>query len=98
MIEVVESIRPLLALACPFACAFLILKFRKHPNLREACTLTAAVTQFGIVISMAPIIVQNKSISTHLITITPGIDLGFRLDALGLLFAITSSFLAFGIK
>ena len=93
MIEVVESIRPLLALACPLACAFLILKFRKHPNLREACTLTAAVTQFGIVISMAPIIVQNKSISTNLITIAPGIDLGFRLDALGLLFAITSSFL-----
>ncbi len=93
MIEVVESIRPLLALACPFACALLILKFRKNPNIREGCTIAASVIQFGIIISMAPIILQNKWISTRLITIAPGIDLGFRLDAFGLLFAITSSFL-----
>ena len=93
MIEVVESIRPLLALACPFACALLILMFRNRPNIREGCTLVAAGIQFWIIMSMAPLILQNKLISTHLIAIAPGIDLGFQVDAFGLLFAITSSFL-----
>ncbi|MFH1976805.1 MAG: monovalent cation/H+ antiporter subunit D family protein [Pseudomonadota bacterium] len=93
MIEVVESIRPLLALACPFVCAMLILMFRKQPNIREGCTLVAASIQFYIIISMAPIILQNKLIGTHLLTITSGIDLGFQLDAFGMVFAITSSFL-----
>ena len=93
MIENVEAISPLLALACPALCALLILMFRKKPNIREGCTLVAAGVQFCIIISMAPIILRDKLISTHLITITPGIDLGFQVDAFGLLFAITSSFL-----
>lgn len=93
MIEVVESIRPLLALSCPFVCALLILVFRNRPNIREGCTLAAAGSQFCLIISMAPAIVQNKQIAAHLISIAPGIDLGFQLDAFGMLFAITSSFL-----
>lgn len=93
MITIVESIRPLAAIACPFACALLILMFRKKPNIREACTLAASVIQFCIIISMAPIVLQNKWITTHLLIITPGIDIGFKVDAFGLIFAITSSFL-----
>jgi len=93
MINVVESIRPLIALACPLSCAVLILIFRNRPNIRECCTLIAASLQFSIILSMAPLILQNQLIYTHLLTITKGIDLGFRVDAFGLLFAITSSFL-----
>lgn len=93
MIIPIVSMKPLLALACPFACFFLILVFRHKPNIRESCTLVAAVLQFGIILSMAPVILENKLIGTHLVTITRGIDLGFRVDAFGLIFAITSSFL-----
>ncbi len=93
MIEVVESIKPLIALACPFFCSLLILLFRDKPNIREGCTITASIVQFGIILSMAPTLLTNQLISTNLITIAPGLDLGFRLDAFGLLFAITSSFL-----
>ena len=93
MIQTIESIRPLGALASPFVCSLLILMFRNKPNTREACTLIAACIQFSIILSMAPTVLQNKLISTHLLTITPGIDLGFQVDAFGLLFAITSSFL-----
>ena len=93
MITVVESIRPIAALACPFACSLLILMFRNKPNIREGCTLVAASLQFCIILSMAPIVLQNKLIVFHILTITPGIDLGFQVDAFGLLFAITSSFL-----
>ena len=79
MIDVVESIRPALALACPFFCAWLIPVFRNRPNLREGCTLLAACLQFGIIISMAPIVLQDKVISFHLISITKGIELGFAV-------------------
>ena len=42
---------------------------------------------------MAPLILQGSIIRSHLITIAPGIELSYRVDAFGLLFAITSSFL-----
>jgi formate hydrogenlyase subunit 3/multisubunit Na+/H+ antiporter MnhD subunit len=38
-------------------------------------------------------ILQGSILRSHLITIAPGIDLSYRVDAFGLLFAITSSFL-----
>ena len=42
---------------------------------------------------MAPMILQGSIIRSHLITIAPGIELSYRVDAFGLIFAITSSFL-----
>lgn len=90
---VVESIRPLLAISCPAICAFLILFFRKQPNIREGCTLIAGVLQFSIILSMAPIILDGNVIRLHLITIYSGIVFSYKVDAFGLLFAITSSFL-----
>ena len=38
-------------------------------------------------------ILQGSILRSHLITIAPGIELSYRVDAFGLLFAITSSFL-----
>jgi len=93
MNEVTESIRPLLALAFPMVCALLIFVFRKRPNIRESCTIGAACLQFVAIISMAPMILQGSILRSHLITIAPGIELSYRVDAFGLLFAITSSFL-----
>lgn len=87
------SIRPLLALACPLLCALLIYRFRNRPNIREGCTIIAACLQFTIIISMAPVLLQGQVIRCHLLTLMPGIDLSFRVDAFGLLFAITASFL-----
>ena len=90
---VIESFRPLLAVLCPLIGAFLIYLFRKQPNMRECCTIVAGIIQFSIIISMAPIILAGKIINFHLITITPGIVLSYKVDAFGLIFAITSSFL-----
>ncbi len=90
---VMESIRPLLAILCPLICALLILLFRKRPNVRESCTIIASIILFSIIISMAPIILKGNVIRYHLITICPGIVFSFKVDAFGLIFAITSSFL-----
>lgn len=90
---IVESIRPVLAISCPFISVFLILLFNKRPNVREACTMLASTAQFLIIFSMAPIIAGGDVIETPLFTIYTGIVFAFKIDAFGLIFAITSSFL-----
>lgn len=91
MTVVVESIIPLLAISCPAICALLILFFSKRPNIRESCTIIASIFQFSIIFSMAPIILEGKVIKCHLLTISPGLVLSYKVDAFGLIFAITSS-------
>ena len=93
MTGIVESIKPIMAIGCPSIGALLIFFFRKRPNIRECCTLVAAVLLFAIIISMAPVILNGNVILCRIIKICPGIELSFRVDAFGLLFAITSSFL-----
>ncbi|MBW2633194.1 MAG: monovalent cation/H+ antiporter subunit D family protein [Deltaproteobacteria bacterium] len=93
MTGTIVSLKPLLALGCPLLGTGMIFIYRKQPNVREGCTLAAAALLFAIVISMAPPILAGKVIAFRLITICPGLELGFRVDAFGLLFAITSSFL-----
>jgi len=92
-VAVIESISPLLAISCPFIGVFLILFFSRRPNVREGCTMLASIMQFLIVISMAPIIVAGNVIECPLFTIVTGLDFILRVDAFGLIFAITSSFL-----
>jgi len=93
MTGTVASLKPLLALGCPLLGAGMIYICRKQPNAREACTLVAAVLLFAVVISMAPPILAGNVLLLRLINICPGLELGFRVDAFGLLFAITAAFL-----
>jgi len=91
MIGITESVQPLLALLCPALGSTLILIYGKRPNVRETWTLLASLFQFLIVLSMVPTILDGKRIVCHLFTMFPGIDFGFRVDAFGLLFALTAS-------
>jgi len=61
-VAIVESIRPLLAISCPFICVFLIVLFSKRPNIRESCTIFASILQFLIIFSMVPIIIGGNVI------------------------------------
>jgi formate hydrogenlyase subunit 3/multisubunit Na+/H+ antiporter MnhD subunit len=91
MIDIAESIHPLLALLCPALCSILILIHGKRPNVREAWTLIASCFQFLIVLSMVPTILDGKRVVCYLFSMFPGIEFGFHVDAFGLLFALTSS-------
>ena len=91
--ETVASIKPLLAVICPMIAALGIFLLRKQVNMREGTTLLAAVIQFAIIISMAPVILAGRILTFRIINIGAGIELGYRVDAFGLIFAITSSFL-----
>jgi multicomponent Na+:H+ antiporter subunit D len=71
----------------------IILFGEKHKNLREASTLLAAAFKFGIVCTMITPILAGKTLYFEMLQVTEGISLAFRVDGLGLLFAIVASLL-----
>jgi formate hydrogenlyase subunit 3/multisubunit Na+/H+ antiporter MnhD subunit len=93
MTETVVSLKPLLAVLCPMMAAPCIYLSGRRPNLREAITLVAAAVQFAVIISMVPVVSGGAVITCRIIDIGAGIELGYRVDAFGLMFAVTSSFL-----
>ncbi len=84
---------PLYAVAVSLFAAVLIRMSEGRPNLREFWTLSAAVVKFGLVASMLPVVLDGHAVQFTVATIMPGMDIRFRVDALGLFFAITASFL-----
>ena len=92
--ETIVSIKPLLAVLVSAVGALFIIFFGKKPNIRESWSLIAGVLKLVIVLSMIPAVVYDKTIITYsLFTILPGIEIGFRVDAFGLLFAMGASLL-----
>ena len=89
----IESIRPLIAILFPAICSIFIIIFREHPNIRESWTILASILQFSIIFSLAPEVAKGNIIVCKLFTIMPGLDFAFRIDAFGMIFAITASFL-----
>lgn len=90
----IESITPFLAVAVSLLGAALIVATRRSPNIREACSVVAAIAKFLIVLTMVPAVLAGNTIHYTLLSLAPGIPiLAFRVDALGILFAATASFL-----
>ncbi len=89
----VPSVMPIAVVGVSLAAVVLIRLSRRYPNLREAWTILAAVTKLALVATMVPAVLDGKVLETTLVTIFPGLSLAFRVDALGLFFALTASFL-----
>lgn len=89
----VESITPVLALASALAGAALIVLARKSPNLREASSVGAAALQLVCVLTMLPAVLAGDTVHYTLLNFLPQVSIAFRVDALGLVFAATASFL-----
>jgi multicomponent Na+:H+ antiporter subunit D len=88
--EIIYSIKPLLAvLVSLMVTPFLIAS--KNPNTRETWTFAAAITKFLIVASMVPAVLKGAEIVYTVAEVIPGVALKFRVDALGMLFAIVAS-------
>lgn len=83
--------RPFLAVLCPAIGAGLIFVSGRHPNLRETWTMLASILCFSTVISMVPVVLTVGAIDCTLFHIFPGMDFAYRVDAFGLVFAVTSS-------
>jgi len=89
----IESIKPFLAVAVSLLGAALILVTRRSPNIREGCSLVAATLKFLIVLTMIPTVLAGNTLHYTLFSITSGVSIAFRVDAMGLIFATAASFL-----
>jgi multicomponent Na+:H+ antiporter subunit D len=92
MMETIQSIRPLLAVAISIAAVPFLVASRR-PDMREGFTFAAAMAKFLIVASMLPPILDGKVLQCELFEVFPNVTLAFRVDPLGLLFGLVASFL-----
>lgn len=69
----------------------LIIAFGRKANWREGWTFLAALIKLVIVFSMVPAILGRKEVVYEVIELLPNVGLAFRVDSLGLLFALVSS-------
>ena len=88
--DVVTSIKPLLAVLVSLAAVPLIILSRR-PNTRELWTFAAAIAKLALVASMIPAVAAGGRLGFTLFRVLPGVSLAFRVDAMGLLFALVSS-------
>ena len=91
--EPVHDIRLLLAILAPLIGAGLVMAAGKRPNLREACSFLAAVTLFGITVSLVPDIRAGRTLRFMVFDLLPGLSVSLRADALSMIFAVAASFL-----
>lgn len=89
--ETIISIKPLLAVLVSLLVIPMLVSSSDKPNVRESWTFMAGTIKFLIVVSMLPVILSGKQIALTLFKIAPGADIAFRVDALGMLFALVAS-------
>jgi multicomponent Na+:H+ antiporter subunit D len=88
------SIKPLLAILVSAAGALLIAGTgERRANLREFWSVAAGVLQAVFVASMIPEVLAGRTLECVLFRILPGVELAFRVDAFGLLFAAGAALL-----
>jgi len=91
---VTSSVSPLLAVLAPALGALLIAcTGERRANLREFWSVAAGVVMFALVARMIPEVLADRTPECVLFQILPGIQLAFRVDAFGLLFASGASLL-----
>jgi multicomponent Na+:H+ antiporter subunit D len=83
----------LTAVLTPLVASVLIVLCRRRPNVREACTLVAAVALAALVVSLLPAVQRGERPTVELWELAAGLTLELRVDALGLLFALLASVL-----
>jgi len=88
--ETITSIKPFLAVLIPIAVVPLLISTRNR-NVREAWTFVAAIAMFLVVASMAPAVLKGTRIVSTVAQVIPGVPIKFKVDALGMLFALVSS-------
>jgi len=89
--ETITSIKPLLAVLVSMVAIIPIVASGSRPNLREGWTFLTGIIKFGLVVSMLPVILNGTIIEYTLIEVLPGLPIQFRVDPMGMLFALVSS-------
>ena len=79
------------ALAVPAVGAALIAWADRAPNLRESITLVTAVALLGCVLTLLPMVSGGARPDLTLFSLLPGLQIAFRVEPLGMLFALIAS-------
>lgn len=89
--ETITSIKPLLAVLVSLVAVIPIVASGSRPNRREGWTFLAGIIKFGLVVSMLPLVLNGVIIEYTLVEVLPGLAIQFRVDPMGMLFALVSS-------
>jgi multicomponent Na+:H+ antiporter subunit D len=81
----------LAVLLIPAAGTALIAAFARRPNAREAATLATAIALFAAVLALLPGVLRGERPDLLGVEMLPGIAIGFRVEPLGMLFALVAS-------
>jgi multicomponent Na+:H+ antiporter subunit D len=79
------------ALSAPLVGAALIAASSRLPNLREGVTMITALFLAGAVGALSPAVLAGFRPELHLLDVLPGLPLAFRVEPLGMLFALVAS-------
>jgi multicomponent Na+:H+ antiporter subunit D len=88
----IYSIKPFLAVLVSLLLVPVLVSSRT-PNIREGWTFVIAAVKFLIVASMVPAVLQGSQYVFTVAEVIPGLAIKFKVDALGLLFALVASLL-----
>jgi multicomponent Na+:H+ antiporter subunit D len=86
----VNSTLPLLAVGASLGVVPLLLSARS-PDVREGWTLAAGLAKLALVLSMLPSVLGGENLFFQVAEVFPGVPIAFRVDAMGILFALISS-------
>ncbi len=89
--ETILSIKPLLAVLVTLCIIPLLVLFSDKPNVQEALKFIAGTIKLLLVLSMVPAVLAGKQISLTLFDIAPGAAVAFRVDGLGMTFALVAA-------
>ena len=80
-----------LAVALPAVASLPIAASGRSPNLREGVTLLTAAAVLALVVSAVPVVLAGQRPDITLVEFLPGLALTFRLEPLGMIFALVAS-------
>lgn len=89
--ETIISIKPLLAVLVSLFVIPVLISSSGKPNVRESWIFVAGAIKLILILSMLPVILEGKQIVFTLFEIAPGAAIAFRVDGLGMLFAIVAA-------
>ena len=81
----------LIAVLTPFIGALIIPLFRNSPNLRETVTLATAGTLCLVTFSLIGPVFDGARPELQIIQVVPGLDIAFKVEPLGMLFALVAA-------
>jgi multicomponent Na+:H+ antiporter subunit D len=86
-----EATLILLSLAVPLLGALAIALTGRWPALRDGLMIGSAVLVFGCVLSLLPAVQAGGRPAVELLSVMPGLTIAFRLEPLGMIFALVAS-------